>query len=196
MTEDSRFADLVVLACHDLRTPLATVHGFAHTLVRLDELEDPAARYVEMIASAGEQLAELIDELALGARIEAGRYDPHRKELDTLELARAAAARLGDERVKVDGEGATLEADAEATERAVAALARCALRHGGLEQVRLTVRRTELELTPVTAASAPVLLGDDLRDLGAAIAVRAIRAQGGSVELDGERLVVTLAKPS
>ncbi len=193
MTEDSRFADLVVLACHDLRTPLATVHGFAHTLVRLDELEDPAARYVAMIVAAGEQLAELIDELALGARIEAGRYDPHRKELDTLELARAAAARLGDERVKVEGEGATLEADADATERAVAALARCALRHGGLEQVLLSVRGTELELTPVTAASAPVLLGEDLRDLGAAIAVRAIRAQGGTVELAGEMLRVRLA---
>jgi signal transduction histidine kinase len=193
MTEDSRFASLVLLACHDLRTPLATVNGFAHTLTRLDELEDPAARYVGMIAAAAEQLAELIEELALGARIEAGRYDPHRQEVDTLELARAAAARLGDERVAVDGEGATLEADMEATERAVAALARCALRHGGLEQVQLRVHGNELELTPVTAASAPVLLGEDLRDLGAAIAVRALRAQGGSVELDGERLVVALA---
>src|SRR5215210_1323280 len=178
MSQDSRFAALVLLACHDLRTPLATVHGFAHTLARLEEIEEPAARYVAMITSAAQQLAELIDELSLGARIEAGRYEPHRTEIDTLELARAAAARLGEERVEVSGEGEKLEVDADATERAVAALARCALRHGGLEQVRLTVRATELELAPVTAASAPVVLGDDLRDLGAAIAVRALRAQG------------------
>ena len=192
-TEDSNFARLVLLACHDLRTPLATVHGFAQTLVRTGELEEPAARYLEMIDTASGQIADLIDELALFARIEAGRYEPVRKELDTLELVRAAAARLGEERVEVDGDGAHLELDADATERAVAALARCALRHGGLEQVRLVARGASLELSPVTAASAPVVLGEDLRDLGAAIAVRQLRAQGGGVALDGETLRIRLA---
>ncbi len=191
VTDSTRFANLVVLACHDLRTPLATVHGFAHTLGRL-ELDETPARYVTMISAAAEQLGELIDQLGLASRIEAGRYDPVRREIDTLELARAAAARLGEERVEVDGEGSKLEADADATEQAVAALARCALRHGGLEQVRLGVRGDELELAPVTPASAPVLLGEDLRDLGAAVAVRALRAQGGSVELDGETLRIRL----
>jgi hypothetical protein len=37
------------------------------------------------------------------------------------------------------------------------------------------------------------VLGEDLRDLGAAIAVRLIRAQGGSVALDGETLRIRLA---
>jgi signal transduction histidine kinase len=191
VTEDTRFANLVMLACHDLRTPLATVHGFTHTLARL-ELDETAERYVGMISAATEQLGELIDQLSLASRIEAGRYDPVRREIDTLELARAAAARLGEERVEVEGEGAKLEADADATEQAVAALARCALRHGGLEQVRLRVRGDELELAPVTPASAPVLLGEDLRDLGAAVAVRAVAALGGSVSLDGETLTIRL----
>jgi signal transduction histidine kinase len=192
MAQDPRFSDLVVLAAHDLRTPLATVHGFAHTLSRLEGLDEPVPRYVEMIALATAQLAELIDQLALAARIEAGRYDPVRKEVDTLDLARAAAVVLGEERVDVDGDGAMVEADADATERAVASLTRCALRHGGLERVGLEVRGSELALGPVTPASAPVLLGEDLRDLGAAVAVRAIRAQGGSVELDGETLRIAL----
>ena len=192
-TEHEEFARLVMLACHDLRTPLATVLGFTHTLARLEQLEDPASRYVEMIAAASDQLGDLVDELALGARIEAGRYEPVREELNTVELARAAAERLGEERVEAGGEGAAVEVDVAATKRAVCALARCALRHGGLEQVTLTARGRELELGPVTAAAAPVLLGEDLRDLGAAVAVRQLRAQGGSVELDGERLLVTLA---
>src|ERR1044071_189142 len=81
----------------------------------------------------------------------------------------------------------------EAANRAVTALARCALRHGGLEQVTLTADGPRLVLVPVTAAAAPVLLGEELRDLGAAVAVRQLRAQGGSVELDGERLIVALA---
>ena len=63
-TEDNDFARLVLLACHDLRTPLATVHGFAQTLVRTGEFEDPAARYLEMIDTASGQIADLIDELA------------------------------------------------------------------------------------------------------------------------------------
>jgi two-component system OmpR family sensor kinase len=193
VTEDNnQFARLIMLACHDLRTPLATVHGFAHTLARLGELEEPASRYVEMIGAASQQIGDLVDEVLLSARIEAGRYEPVRKELDTLELARAAATRLGEERVVVDGEGAMVESDVEATKRAVTALARCALRHGGLEQVRLTARGEELDLAPVTAASAPVVLGEDLRDLGAAVAVRQLRSQGGSVALDRETLRIRL----
>src|SRR5947199_10288911 len=191
-TEETRFARLVSLACHDLRTPLATVVGFAHTLTRQGGLEGPAARYVGMIAAAAEQLGGLVDGLSLGARIEAGRYDPVRREADTLELARAAARQLGEERVAVSGEGAAIETDVDATERSVAALAQCALRHGGLEQVGLEVRGALLELSPVTKSSAPVLLGDELRDLGAAVAGIAIRAQGGSLELDGETLTIRL----
>jgi signal transduction histidine kinase len=194
VTEDNnQFARLIMLACHDLRTPLATVHGFAHTLARLGELEEPASRYVEMIGAASQQIGDLVDEVLLGARIEAGRYEPLRKELDTLELARDAASRLGEERVAVDGEGGVVEVDVDATKRAVAALARCALRHGGLEQVRLTARGEELDLAPVTAASAPVVLGEDLRDLGAAVAVRQLRSQGGSLALSGETLRIRLA---
>jgi hypothetical protein len=115
------------------------------------------------------------------------------RAVDTLELARSAAERLGEDRVGVVGEGAEVELDPDATERAVGALARCALRHGGLERVELEVRGADVALAPVTPASAPVVLGEDLRDLGAAVAVRLIRARGGSVELDGETLRVRLA---
>ena len=87
----------------------------------------------------------------------------------------------------VSGEGAEVELDAEAAERAVGALARCALRHGGFDEVELTVRGPELAISPVTPASAPVLLGEDLRDLGAAVAVRVVQARGGSVAVDGRR---------
>lgn len=193
-SEDTYFARLVMLACHDLRTPLATVFGFTQTLERLDQLEDPASRYVEMIGAASGQIGDLVDELSLGARIEAGRYEPVREELDTLELVRAAAQHLGEDRVEAGGEGAAVQVDVDATKRAVAALARCALRHGGLERVTLTARGQELELRPVTAAAAPVLLGEDLRDLGAAIAVRVLRAQGSSLELDGDRLTLKLGR--
>jgi signal transduction histidine kinase len=192
VSEDNAFARLVSLACHDLRTPLATVHGFATTLERAGNLEPPADRYVEMINAASAQLAELIEELSLAARIESGRYAPTPREADTLELAQAAAARLGEERAVVTGEGASLETDADAVERGLAALFQSALRHGGLERVEVEVGGAELRVSPVTPASAPVVLGDDLRDLGAAVAVRLIRRLGGSVSVDGETLRIEL----
>jgi signal transduction histidine kinase len=193
LTEDSDFARLVLLACHDLRTPLATVHGFAQTLARDEALDETTARYVGMISSASAQIGELIDQLSIAARVDAGRYDPPLRAVDTLELARSAAERLGEERVGVSGEGAELELDPDATERAVSALARCLLRHGGFEHVDVEVRGPELLLSPVTPASAPVVLGEDLRDLGAAVAVRVVLARGGSVAVEGETLRVRLA---
>jgi signal transduction histidine kinase len=189
---DTSFSRLVSLAAHDLRTPLATIHGFAQTLVRMGDLGEPKQKYVEMIDAASRQLAELLDELGTAARIEGGRYEPSLQPMDTLELARTAAEQLGQDRVHVGGEGAEVHVDPEATERGVSALAQAALRHGGLQEVELRVDGASLALSPVTASSAPVVLGEDLRDLGAAVAVKVVRALGGSVDLDGETLTVRL----
>jgi signal transduction histidine kinase len=193
LADDSEFARLVSLACHDLRTPLATVHGFATTLERSGDLEPPADRYVEMINAASAQIAELIEELSLAARIESGRYDPTPREADTLELAEAAAARLGEDRVRVTGSGTAIETDAEAVERGLAALFQSALRHGGLDEVAVDVDGAEMRLSRVTPASAPVVLGEDLRDLGAAVAVRLVTRLGGSVSVEGEVVTIRLA---
>jgi signal transduction histidine kinase len=191
MNDDATFARLVSLACHDVRTPLATVHGFAKTLERTAELQPPADRYLEMIGAASAQMAELLDELSLVARIEGGRYDPALRPADTLELARHAQERL--EGVAVAGEGTVIETDVEAVDRGVSALVQCTLRHGGLDEVSVVVRGTEIDVSPVTPASAPVVLGEDLRDLGAAVAVRLIRRLGGDVSLAGETLTIRLA---
>jgi signal transduction histidine kinase len=190
--QDTSFARLVSLACHDLRTPLATVHGFARTIARTAGLEEPASRYLEMIEAASGQLAELLDELSLAARIEGGRYEATTTEVELGELVRAAAGRLDAELVRVEGDGEPVTVDAPATERALAALVRCALRHGGLDRVDVRVEGREVHVSPITPSSAPVVLGEELRDLGAAVAVRLVRALGGSVELEGETLRVEL----
>jgi signal transduction histidine kinase len=191
MAEDSRFAQLVAIACHDLRTPLATVYGFARTLGQI-ELEEAPARYVEMIDAASGQMGELLDELGLVARIELGRYDPVLAEIDSLELARAAAERLGEERVEVEGTGSTVRVDIDATTRSLARLAQAAARHSGVDHVLVTVRGAELEISPVGRAAAPVLLGEELRELGAAAAAILLRALGASLAVEDERLRIAL----
>lgn len=191
---DTSFAQLVSLAAHDLRTPLATIHGFAQTLIRMGELEQPRDRYVEMIAAASRQLTELLDELSLAARIEGKRYEPNVQPLDTLDLARHAADELGEDRVRVTGSGGKVRVDVDATRRAIAALVQAALRHGGLDEVECRADGDEIHISPVTQSSADVLLGADLRDLGAAVAVRLVEALGGSVHRDAEAVTVSLPR--
>lgn len=193
MTDDKRFAQLVSLACHDLRTPLATVFGFARTLGR-SELEPPATRYIEMIEAASTQLGDLLDELGLVARIEAGRYEPSLSSVDSLELARAAATELEEGRVSVGGTGATVQVPEEQMQRALSQLARAASRHGGFDTVSFDVDGETLRLSPVTRMSAQVLLGEELRDLGAAAATMLVRALGGWVEVEDETFVVRLPR--
>ena len=192
MQKDTSFAKLVSLGCHDVRTPLATVHGFAKTLERVSELAPPADRYVEMIGKASAEMAELLDELSLAARIESGSYEPVLRDADTLALAHAARERLGEDQVRVSGEGATVSTDVEAVDRGVSALIQAAKRHGGLDEVSVVVRGPVIEVSPVTAASAPVVLGQELRDLGAAVAVRVIDRLGGAVTVDGDTLTISL----
>ncbi len=157
------------------------------------ELEPPTDRYMEIIGEASVQMAELLDELSLAARIESGRYEPMLREVDTLELAEGARERLGEDRVTVSGAGAVVSTDAEAVGRGVSALVQSVLRHGGLEEAGIVVRGTEIDITPVTPASAQVVLGEDLRDLGAAVAVRLVAALGGTVSLEGETLTIRLS---
>src|SRR3982751_1987728 len=105
---ESRFPRVVSLACHDLRTPLATVYGFARTLTRAGELDDRTLRFLGMIEEASEQMAELLDALGTAARIAGGRWEPGLREVDTLVLATT-----DDERVGASGLGEVVTTDAD-----------------------------------------------------------------------------------
>ena len=176
------FSRLVSLACHDLRTPLATVSGFAKTMLRMDELEDDKRdRYLGLIDTSADELAELLDLLSLAARIEGGRYDPVVREANSLSLAPDGAT----------GSGVVVQVDPEPVERALASLERAAARHGGVETA-VAVDGPRVTIQPVTAAAAPIVMGETAKDLGAAVAVRLVQVLGGEVALDGERLTVTL----
>jgi signal transduction histidine kinase len=176
------FSRLVSLACHDLRTPLATVQGFAKTMLRMDDIdEDKRVRYLSLIDTSADELVQLLDLLSLAARIEGGRYEPVVREANSLELAPDGAT----------GTGSIVRVDPEPVERALAALARAAARHGGVE-VTASVDGPRVAIEPVVEQAAPIVLGETAKDLGAAVAVRLVRSLGGQVALEGERLTVTL----
>jgi signal transduction histidine kinase len=192
MPTDPRFPEFVSLACHDLRTPLATVAGFAATMLRVGGLDEKSERYVTLIQSAAAQLAHITDDLAVVARIAGGRYEPSLEARDSLVLTEAAAVTLGEGRAVVSGSGTDVMVDPDAVIRAIAALANAALRHGGLEHIEVEVDGTRITLRPVPTAAAAVVLGTELRDLGAAAGRTVIEALAGSVEGGSEVVVIAL----
>ena len=107
--------------------------------------------------------------------------------MDTLELAQA-----DDERIAVEGTGEQVETDAGAVQRSLTALAVAAIRHGAVERVTWRVDGRRLELSPVSEAAAPIVAGEELKDLGALVARLVIEELGGAVELDGGTLRVRL----
>ena len=179
------FADLVDLACHDLRSPLATASGFAKTMIRAGGHGEKDLRYLQMIDEASAQMVKLLDQLGLATRIAAGRYEPILADADTLALAAASGA-------PAEGEGTAVETDADVVTRALTALAAAAVRFGDAPSVAWTVAGRDLRLAPVGPEAAPVVDGSSPRDLGALVARAAIEALGGELAAEGETLRVRI----
>ncbi len=119
---------------HDLRTPLTSMiaAGAALGLVTLTEGE--RAELSEAIVAEGERLSRLVENLLDMSRLEAGKAEPHREQIDlgeVLDGAREAVARPELVRVAVDRDLPTVDADAAQLERAFANLLENAIRHGG-----------------------------------------------------------------
>lgn len=184
---DLEFARLVSLACHDLRSPLATVYGFARTLTRDGQLDERSERFLQMIEKASEQMTELLDGLAVAARIVGGRWEPGLREVDTLELAVAEDARIA-----VEGTGTTVETEPGEAAKALRSLAVAALRHGGVDLVTWAVDGRTFVLVPVEDAALPILTGEDPRDLGALVARIVLERLGATLTVDAGRLCVTI----
>jgi two-component system phosphate regulon sensor histidine kinase PhoR len=128
--------DFVSIASHELRTPIAVVHGIAATLdARIDDLdEDQVHALLGTLVQQTDRLRDLADQLLDLTRVESGspaaleeRFHP-RERVEEL-LPRIAADRLDDVLVHVDAD-CELLADASAFERVAANLIVNALCYG------------------------------------------------------------------
>src|ERR671910_32073 len=109
MTDDApRFAELISKIAHELRSPLTSVKGFSATLVkRWDRFTDEQKlQFVETINSDAERMGRIVSEVLDLARLESGRLELHRTEIDLSAIAAKAAEHLKDlpgaDRVKVE----------------------------------------------------------------------------------------------
>jgi two-component system sensor histidine kinase KdpD len=118
---------------HDLRTPLTSIiaGGSALALETLTVAE--RIELSETIVGEGERLSHLVENLLDMSRLEAGKAEPHRENIDLNEVldgARATVARPESIRVAINADLPMVDADAVQLERAFANLFENAVRYG------------------------------------------------------------------
>lgn len=87
--------DFVTNAGHELRTPVAAIRSLAETLAQ-GALTDPEAapRFLAQIVQSTENLARLLDDMLVLARLEGAEHEPERGTVDVRAALVEAAARI------------------------------------------------------------------------------------------------------
>ena len=210
---DALRREMVAHVSHDLRTPLATLHGYIETLKLKDSQLDPAERerYLAVALDQSERLRRLVGDLFELAKLDAHEQMPAREPVSLAELASDIAQKLQLEAQRrgstIDieaGEGLPMvDADIALVERVLENLLDNALSHsphGGA--IRIPIARNGDTVRIAVADSGPGIAPEHLprvfdrfyqagnahrgnahAGLGLAIAKRI-------VELHGSRLVV------
>ena len=147
--KDALRRELVANVSHDLRTPLATLHGYLETLSLKEGTLAPEDRthYLEAALRHSARLGRLIDELFELAKMDAGETRPHAEAFSLSELVQDVVQEF---RLRASERGVRLEvcpaadlpfveADIGMIERVLENLIENALRHTP-ESGRVTVR--------------------------------------------------------
>jgi PAS domain S-box-containing protein len=129
--------DFVANVSHELKTPLTSISGYAETL--LGDPMDAATthQFLGTILSNARRMQRLVDDLLDLSRIESGRWQPSRSEVDVAAVAReswAALAGRGDAaRVEmaldIPPDAATVDADLDALRQVLTNLMDNSLRY-------------------------------------------------------------------
>jgi signal transduction histidine kinase len=184
--EPSDLANLVVDACHDLRTPLAAAYGFARTIERMGGVTGDNAMYLRQVIEATEELEQLIKALSAVAHSERGtlRLRPEPVDLGELTLQ---ASELSGHTLERDVSAGMVETDAG---RAVTSLAWLAApiaeAQGGKDRAWRIVSSDSVSFGPLDGNDGELFE----RDLRAYAGKRVLELVGATVELGGEQLTV------
>lgn len=185
-------------ACHELRSPLAVVYGFAKMLEGNEELDERTTRYVNAIVNSSQRLDDLLDQLSKLGRIAGGRLHPTietvslRSVIDALcstsqNCGRVVVEQQDDVRVQAD-EGWLTEAfhgiiDSVCFEEAVEATLTWSIDHD------------EVAVHFMPRSTFP-LVDTDPSKSGLALALARMRvvAMGGSLDGQADRITVTIGR--
>lgn len=220
--DDVRFADLISKIAHELRSPLTSVKGFSATLVkRWDRFTDEQKlQFVQTINSDAERMGRIVSEVLDLARLESGRLELHRTEIDLSAIAEKAAEHLsglpGADRVRIEVEqGFMAFGDAERLQHVIGNLLENAIKFSDEGDIVVSAARADGAVTLTVADEGVGIDPDRLPDifsgpapagqrsgpsgsgLGLYLTKRLIEAHGGEISVDsrlqqGSTFTVTL----
>jgi K+-sensing histidine kinase KdpD len=186
-------------ACHELRSPLAVVYGFARMLENSDSIDEQAqAKYVGQIVRSAERLDHMLDDLSKMGRIAAGRIHPQREQVALRSVVDdLAATEPNDGRLRVDpGADVNVKVDPAWLTESLQAIVDGLCFEEGID-VGLTWRHEphDVQLHIVPNSTFPMIdVEPDKSGLGLSLARMRIVSMGGSFDGSGDRVVVTLPR--
>ena len=83
---DRMKTELVSMVAHELRSPLTSISGFSELLLDPDLEREQANEYISIILNESSRLGELINKFLDISRIESGRIQPQKSQVDLVEV--------------------------------------------------------------------------------------------------------------
>jgi signal transduction histidine kinase len=196
MTQDPiHLGGLMSAIAHDLRTPLATIYGFAKTIERGGGLDERQQRFLGLIIAAAADMDRMIENVSTIGHIAEQRISLDLAPVGTDALAAAAQQavpeRADGRRVVVrTGTPATVETDADRAARAVALVAEAALRlEPSRQEAYVQADGPAIRTGPFSAQLLPGLEAHG-RDVPVETARIVLAHLGATLVTEGEELVV------
>lgn len=186
-------------ACHELRSPLAVVYGFARMLENADGIEPEAqAKYVSQIVRGAERLDAMLDDLSKIGRIAAGRVHPQIEHASLRSIVDdLCATAANEERLRVDeGADVTIKIDPGWLSESLQAVIDGLCFEDGID-VRMTWRHEphEVQLQVMPSSTFPMVdVEPDKSGLGISLARMRVVAMGGRFDGSGDRVVISLPR--
>jgi two-component system phosphate regulon sensor histidine kinase PhoR len=91
-------ADFVANASHELRTPLAAILGYVETLADSNADGATRERFLGIIAREAKRMQALVEDLMSLSRIEAGKHDAPRDDIDLIEVTHEAVSAFAEKK--------------------------------------------------------------------------------------------------
>lgn len=186
-------------ACHELRSPLAVVYGFARMLENAENIDAEAqAKYVGQIVRSAERLDHMLDDLSKIGRIAAGRIHPQLEHVPLRAIVDDLCATSTNEgRLQVDpGADVNVKADPAWLTESLQAIVDGLCFEDGID-IRLTWRHEphDVQLHLVPNSTFPMVdVEPDKSGLGISLARMRVVAMGGGFDGSGDRVVIMLPR--